>query len=278
MRRVSTIEMSQDLEISFVTDKIELAVGAAKKAGIEILKFYGKEVELEAKTDGSPLTLADCASHDLLSDALSSTGIPIVSEEGESLLLEEDRYWLVDPLDGTKDFLAQNDEFTINIALLEKGKPVLGVIHAPALGETYAGGIDQIPWFEKDEVCTALETVGKATQCRMAVSRFHDHPDVGVFADINQIEKRVEVGSALKYGLLARGEVDVLPRLVGSSEWDVAAGQAIVESAGGSVLDWHSLQPLHYGKPGRRNPRLLSYRSPYCANDFTLMNYEPELL
>ena len=154
----------------------------------------------------------------------------------------------------------------------------MGVIHAPALGETYAGGIDQIPWFEKDEVCTALETVGKATQCRMAVSRFHDHPDVGVFADINQIEKRVEVGSALKYGLLTRGEVDVLPRLVGSSEWDVAAGQAIVESAGGSVLDWHSLQPLHFGKPGRRNPRLLSYRSPYCANDFTLMNYESELL
>ena len=92
----------------------------------------------------------------------------------------------------------------------------------------------------------------------MAVSRFHDHPDVGFFAEINHIEKRIEVGSALKYGLLARGEVDVVPRLVGSSEWDVAAGQAIVESAGGRVTDWHSAQPLSYGKPGRRNPRLIS--------------------
>ena len=112
----------------------------------------------------------------------------------------------------------------------------------------------------------------------MAVSRFHDHPDVGVFADINQIEKRVEIGSALKYGLLARGVVDVVPRLVGSSEWDVAAGQAIVESAGGGVTDWHSGQPLSYGKTGRRNPRLLSFRAPYDLSDFKRMTYEPILL
>jgi 3'(2'), 5'-bisphosphate nucleotidase len=259
-------------------DKLELAVEAAKKAGIIILKFYGKEVELEAKTDGSPLTLADCASHNFLMEELSCASLPVVSEEGDSSPINEDNYWLVDPLDGTKDFLARNDEFTINIALVQKGKPVLGVIHAPALGETYAGGIDQIPWFEKDEVRTSLETVGKATQCRMAVSRFHDHPDVGVFADINQIEKRIEVGSALKYGLLARGEVEVVPRLVGSSEWDVAAGQAIVESAGGSVLDWHDAKPLSYGKPRRRNPRLISFRAPYVSSDFKLMTYEPKLL
>ncbi len=261
-----------------MTDKFELAVFAAREAGIEILKFYGEEVEVEAKTDGSPLTLADCASHDLLSDALSSTGIPIVSEEGESLLLEEDRYWLVDPLDGTKDFLAQNDEFTINVALLEKGRPVMGIIHAPALEETYAGGIDHSPWFEKNGNRCLLESGPKSQKCRMAVSRFHDHPDVGIFADINQIEKRVEIGSALKYGLLARGVVDVVPRLVGSSEWDVAAGQAIVESAGGGVTDWHSGQPLSYGKNGRRNPRLLSFRAPYDLSDFKRMTYEPILL
>ena len=259
-------------------DKIEIAVEAAKKAGIEILKFYGKEVELESKTDGSPLTLADCASHDLLMDALGCSSLPVVSEEGDSLSIKEDTYWLVDPLDGTKDFLARSNEFTINVALVQKGKPILGVIHAPALGETYAGGIDQIPWFEKDEVRTSMETVGKTTQRRMAVSRFHDHPDVEVFADINQIEKRVEVGSALKYGLLARGEVEVVPRLVGSSEWDVAAGQAIVESVGGSVLDWHDAKPLSYGKPGRRNPRLISFRAPYDSSDFKLMSYETKLL
>jgi 3'(2'), 5'-bisphosphate nucleotidase len=261
-----------------VTDNFELAVVAAREAGIEILKFYGEDVELEVKMDGSPLTQADCASHDLLTEALSSTGIPIVSEEGESLLLEEDTYWLIDPLDGTKDFLAQNNEFTINVALMQRGKPVMGVIHAPALGETYAGGINHSPWFEKDGNRSLLKSVERSKHCRMAISRFHDHPDVGVFAEINQIEQRVEIGSALKYGHLVTGKVDVVPRLVGSSEWDLAAGQAIVESAGGRVLDWHTTQALSYGKPGRRNPRLLSYRSPYCANDFTLMNYEPELL
>jgi 3'(2'), 5'-bisphosphate nucleotidase len=261
-----------------VTDNLVLAVESAKKAGVKILNFYGDQGEVKSKIDGSPLTHADCASHDLLTEALSSTGIPIVSEEGESLRLEVDTYWLIDPLDGTKDFLAQNDEFTVNIALVQNAKPIMGVIHAPALGETYAGGIDHSPWFEKNGDRSLLGSIPKSKNCRMAVSRFHDHPDVGVFAKINQIEKRIEVGSALKYGLLARGEVDVVPRLVGSSEWDVAAGQAIVESAGGRVLDWHTTIPLSYGKLGRRNPRLLSFRSPYHLSDFTLMNYEPELL
>jgi 3'(2'), 5'-bisphosphate nucleotidase len=261
-----------------VIDNLLLATESAMEAGVEILNFYGDEIEVKSKIDGSPLTHADCASHDLLTEALSSTGIPIVSEEGESLLIEEDTYWLIDPLDGTKDFLAQNNEFTINIALVERGKPVMGVIHAPALGETYAGGIDHSPWFEKNGNRSLLKSIPKSKNCRMAVSRFHDHPDVGFFAEINHIDKRIEVGSALKYGLLARGEVDVVPRLVGSSEWDVAAGQAIVESAGGRVIDWHSAQPLSYGKPGRRNPRLISFRAPYDLSEFKLMNYEPELL
>ena len=261
-----------------MTDNFELAVVATREAGIEILKFYGEEVELEAKMDGSPLTLADCASHDLLLDALSFTGILVVSEEGESLLLEEDTYWLIDPLDGTKDFLAQNDEFTVNVALVQKGKPILGVIHAPALGETYAGGIDHSPWFEKNGNRCFWESSPKSQNCRMAVSRFHDHPDVGVFAEVNRIEQKFAIGSALKYGRLAMGEVDVVPRLVGSSEWDVAAGQAILESAGGSVMDWHSGQPLSYGKTSRRNPRLLSFRAPYNLSDFKRMTYEPILL
>jgi 3'(2'), 5'-bisphosphate nucleotidase len=261
-----------------VPDNLELAVRSAREAGIEILKFYDQTTEVKVKKDGSPLTLADCASHKILSDALANSDLPIVSEEGASLLMKAKTYWLVDPLDGTKDFLAQNDEFTVNVALVQNGKPILGIIHAPALGETYAGGIDLAPWFESGGVRSVMRLVEKSDHCRMAVSRFHDHPDVDVFGEINGIGDRVEIGSALKYARLAMGAVDVVPRLVGSSEWDTAAGQAIVESAGGRVLDWHSGQPLSYGKPNRRNPRLLSFRLPYDSDDFKLMTYEPELL
>lgn len=259
-------------------DNFELAVHSAKIAGIEILKFYKGTLDIEVKKDGSPLTLADSVSHSVICNKLKMSGLPIVSEEGNSLLMNAKTYWLVDPLDGTKDFLAQNDEFTVNIALVQNAKPILGVIHAPALGETYAGGIDLTPWSEQGGERSAIRQIEKSVQCRMAVSRFHDHPDVDVFGKINGISDRVEIGSALKYGRLAMGEADVVPRLVGSSEWDTAAGQAIVEAAGGSVLNWHSGEPLLYGKPNRRNPRLLSFRSTYFSDDFKLMNYEPELL
>jgi 3'(2'), 5'-bisphosphate nucleotidase len=112
----------------------------------------------------------------------------------------------------------------------------------------------------------------------MAISRFHDHPDVDVFAAQNRIVQRVAIGSALKYGLLAAAEVDVFPRLVGSSEWDTAAGQAVLEAAGGQVLDWHTGKALQYGKPRRRNPRLLALRGPYQRETFKLREYERELL
>jgi len=112
----------------------------------------------------------------------------------------------------------------------------------------------------------------------MAVSRFHDHPDVYIFATENGVTKRVAIGSALKYGLLAAGEIDIFPRLVGSSEWDTAAGQAVLEAAGGQVLDWHTGKPLVYGKPRRRNPRLLALRVPYSLEEFHLKDYESELL
>ena len=112
----------------------------------------------------------------------------------------------------------------------------------------------------------------------MAVSRFHDHSDVDLFAVSNRITERVAVGLALKYSYLTAGEVDVFPGLVGCSEWDTAAGQAVLKAAGVQVLNWHTGLPLHYGKPNRRNPRLLSIRTPYRREEFQLKDYEPELL
>lgn len=257
---------------------LELAIQAARHAGDAILSVYRQNLKIEIKKDGSPLTLADQHANQAIMAALYPSGLPIVSEENDDLQLEAQRYWLVDPLDGTKDFLAANDEFTVNIALVEAQRPVLGVLFAPALDELYFGVIGLGAWVEKAEIRTRCECFDKAAQIRLAVSRFHDHPDVELFAAENQIDKHVAIGSALKYGRLASGEVDVFPRLVGSSEWDVAAGQAVLEAAGGQVLDWHTRQPLRYGKMNRRNPRFLALRAPYQIADFKLNNYKQELL
>lgn len=257
------------------TELLGLAIAAARQAGDVIHDHYRRGDVIQIKGDGSPVTLADQAAHKAINAVLGGSGIAVVSEEGDDLLMDAKRYWLVDPLDGTKDFIAANDEFTVNVALIDEGRPVLGVVFAPALGEMYAGISGIGSWCEKAGIRTDCQPVGKATTCRMAVSRFHDHPNVDVFAAANGIGNRVAIGSALKYGRLATAEIDVFPRLVGSSEWDTAAGQAVLEGAGGHVLDWHTGQALCYGKPRRRNPRLLSIRAPYRFADFQLQFYEP---
>ena len=259
-------------------DLVDQAIDAASKAGEAILHYYQQVVDVEIKKDGSPLTAADQASHAVIIECLAGSQIAIVSEEGDDLYLGEERHWIVDPLDGTKDFLAGNGEFTVNIALIVQNRPVLGVVLAPAIGELYWGAQELGAWRDRNGELQQLHPKERQSSMRMAVSRFHDHPDVNVFAEENSVEERVAVGSALKYGLLAAGEVDVLPRLVGSSEWDTAAGQAVLESAGGEVLDWHTGEPLRYGKANRRNPRLLSLRSPYTKDEFVLKQYGSELL
>jgi len=261
--------------MSEITD---LAIQAAKEAGVAILSEYRKKLTIEAKIDGSPLTIADQKAHHAILERLAASEITFVSEEGDSLHMAASHYWLVDPLDGTKDFLAGNDEFTVNIALIGEQAPVFGVLYAPALNELYMGGRKFRTWKEKDGVRQPCSNAQRFPRCRMAVSRFHDHPDVDLFAEMNQIEDRIAVGSALKYGRLGSSSVDVVPRLVGSSEWDTAAGQAVLEGAGGKLLDWHTGESLRYGKPKRRNPRLLAFRDPYVFRDFKLKTYEPELL
>lgn len=257
---------------------LELALEAARLAGPAILLHYQQPLSVTHKQDGSPLTLADQAAHQAIVRHLANSGITIVSEEGEDLHLDAKRCWLVDPLDGTKDFLAGNGEFTVNIALVDRGVPVLGVVFAPALGDLYWGAKGLGAWRVRHGAEKALLPQAQSPTCRMAVSRFHDHLDVNVFAAQNGIDQQVAVGSALKYGLLAAAEVEVFPRLVGSSEWDTAAGQALLEAAGGQVLDWHTGKALQYGKPQRRNPRLLALRAPYHREKFKLKEYESELL
>ncbi len=257
---------------------LELALEAAREAGFAIMHYYPQTLTVQYKQDGSPLTLADKAAHRVIADRLVDSGLVVVSEEGEDQHLAAERYWLVDPLDGTKDFLAGNGEFTLNIALVDQGRPVLGVVFATAIDTFYWGAEGMGAWRIREGVETALSVLSQSASLRMAVSRLHDHPDVDLFASQNGITERVAIGSALKYGLLAAGEVDVFPRLVGSSEWDTAAGQAVLEAAGGQVLDWHTGKALLYGKPRRRNPRLLALRAPYRREEFQLKAYESELL
>ena len=258
--------------------QLELAIEAAREAGNVVMNHYQQMLAVQLKQDGSPLTLADQDAHSLIFDCLTDYGLVVVSEEAEDLHIAAERYWLVDPLDGTKDFLAGNGEFTVNIALVDQGRPVLGVVLAPAINSLYWGAEGKGAWRIREGETTALYAPPRSTSLRMAVSRFHDHPDVDIFAARNCINERVAIGSALKYCLLASGEVDVFPRLVGSSEWDTAAGQAVLEAAGGQVLEWHTGEALHYGKPRRRNPRLLALRAPYGREEFKLKDYESELL
>lgn len=257
---------------------IDLAVEAAQLAGNAILKHYRKNTKVEYKEDRSPLTVADKEAHQVIVNHLTPSSLAVVSEEGEDLSLDLEHYWLVDPLDGTKDFLECNDEFTVNIAIIKNGRPVMGVVFAPAINDLYWGAKGKGGWNLRNGRLVQLRSKPRSQTCRMVVSRFHNHPDEEKFMLQNKINQNVAVGSALKYALLASAEVDVYPRLVGSSEWDTAAGQALLESVGGHMLDWDTGKPLSYGKFKRRNPRLLVMRAPYFREDFKLVKYGSELL
>lgn len=210
----------------------DLAEHAAYAAGLELMKFYQGTICATFKQDGSPVTQADFASHNVIVRLLQESDIPIVSEEGDNLNLDASYYWLIDPLDGTKDFLAKNDEFTVNIALILNGSPILGVIYAPALDEFYLGAINESPWGRIRGIKTRCPQRPKGKSLSMAISRFHDTVEVMQFAVDNDILCKSPIGSSLKYCRMIMGEVDVYPRLIGTSEWDTAAGQILVESSG----------------------------------------------
>jgi len=253
-----------------VNSFLELALKVAEDAGREVLAVWSKRLSFETKVDGSPITVADRKSHDLILQALSVSGLPIVSEEADDMSMNSTDYWLVDPLDGTKEFIAGNPEFTINIARVRDEFPVLGVVVAPALGQTFIGSRGEGAWLIDARGKQRLLALDRAPACRIAVSRFHDHPGTELFIARNSITQRIEIGSALKYGYLAASRVDVFPRLVGCYEWDTAAGQAVLEEAGGSVVEWSTGRRLRYGKPRRRNAELISFRAPYSLSDFRL--------
>lgn len=230
------------------------------KAGEAILTVYSQaNIEVIQKSDESPVTEADRQAHRIITDGLEQlgAGVPVISEEGVLPSREErskwNRFWLVDPLDGTKEFIARTDEFTVNIALVENGRPILGVIYAPVARAFYYGGsVLHGSWRQKEAgepVAIQTRACAPAGLLNVAVSRHHGRERLTDLVD--RLEQRFSevhltiAGSSLKLCLVAEGALDIYPRRGPTSEWDTAAGQAIVEGAGGVVLNG-LLQPLRY--------------------------------
>lgn len=245
---------------------IEPLAALAEEAGERIMRVYRRDFAVEAKADESPLTEADRASHDHILARLRelTPTLPVLSEEGELPDYEHRRhwplYWLVDPLDGTKEFVKKNGEFTVNIALVAQGQPVLGVVHAPVLKTTYIGNRDHGALRLRDGVRTPIHTRPRPSAALMlVVSRSHRGAAVDRLLERLPPHETRSVGSSLKFCLVAEGQADLYPRFGPTSEWDTAAAQCVVEAAGGCVtrLD---LRPLTYNaKASLLNPDFLVF-------------------
>lgn len=234
---------------------ITLLLDIAQEAGRRILDIYHKGATVTLKSDDSPLTQADLASHQYICSSLAAhfPDIPVLSEESPPAQMQQrrswERYWLIDPLDGTKEFIKRNGEFTVNIALIDRGKPVLGVVHAPALERTFWGISGEGAFMRQGSAKTQpIQVASQPTNGRWRVvgSRSHQTPEFTEFMQRLPDAEIVSMGSSLKLCLVACAEADLYPRLGPTCEWDTAAAQAVVEAAGGQVLTWPGLTPLTY--------------------------------
>ena len=241
---------------------LEAVLDLAEEAGRAILAIYGGPVATEMKEDRTPLTAADRASHGVIEAGLRriSPDRPVLSEEGRSIPYAErvgwESFWLVDPLDGTKEFLKRNGEFTVNIALVERGSPVFGVVFAPALGALYWGTREAGAWCRRGGA--AAERIGvrrPAPERGLTVvqSRSHPSPELDAYLRGMKVADAISVGSSLKFCAVAEGRADLYARFGPTMEWDTGAGQAVLEAAGGTVVDVDGA-PLRYNKEDLHNP------------------------
>jgi 3'(2'), 5'-bisphosphate nucleotidase len=253
------------------------AVKASVPAGEGILNVYDTDFSVDTKSDDSPLTKADMESHRIITDHLISTNIPILSEEGKNVPYEErkswDLFWLVDPLDGTKEFVNRNGDFTVNIALIQDGYPIAGVIYIPVTDELFIGA----PGIGSKKLSNVKQLMDKASSMdallthsislpdiqprslyTVVCSRSHMSADTETF--ITELkEKHGELdfasrGSSLKLCMVAEGKADIYPRFAPTMEWDTAAGQAIAENSGATVINVYSGERLEYNKENLLNP------------------------
>jgi 3'(2'), 5'-bisphosphate nucleotidase len=252
---------------------IEHIIKIGLLAGKAIMAVYEHASEVEIKENNSPLTLADKLSHNVISDGLAEIGLPILSEEGKSIDFAErknwSRFWMIDPLDGTKEFIKKNGEFTVNIALIDSNTPIMGVVYAPAKGLLYWGemgkGAFRVSDIQENESLgsllnrkTALKPNPTAKPFKIVASRSHNSPETDEFIESIKSEKGeielVSIGSSLKLCYVADGTAQIYPRFAPTMEWDTAAAHAVAKSAGCNVVDATEKQELVYNKENLLNP------------------------
>ena len=248
--------------------QLEPLLEAAREAGAKILEIYGRDFEVDYKEDESPLTEADKASNEVIMAFLrrAHPDIPVISEENKQLDYAErkdwTRFWLVDPLDGTKEFIKKNGEFTVNIALVENGVPVLGVVYRPVTGTIYLGlageGACKIQDGGEPEWISGGPHYSELDEVKVVASRSHLTPEVEEFVEKLRINGKtvdfLSAGSSLKLCLVAEGEADVYPRFGPTMEWDTGAAHAVAVAAGKKVVNADTGAPLRYNKEDLLNP------------------------
>lgn len=243
---------------------LERLLPAVHRAGEVVLEVYASDFEVRGKDDASPVTEADERSEAVLLHALAelTPDVPVVAEESVAAgRVPEvgERFWLVDPLDGTKEFIGRNGEFTVNVALIEGGEAVLGVVLAPALGRLFVGVVGEGAFVEDKDGRRAIKVRTPPSQgVTVVASRSHGDPEaLKNFLGGMEVAEVRNAGSSLKLCLVAAGEADLYPRLGRTMEWDIAAGHAVLAAAGGSVKDTAG-QPLRYGKLEFANPHFVA--------------------
>ena len=250
---------------------LESIIDISKNAGDSILNIYNdknKYNNIEIKKDNSPLTLADKASNEIICKSLKKINpkIPILSEEGSEVDYQErkkwNQFWLVDPLDGTKEFIKRNGEFTVNIALIKNSKPILGVVYAPVLNTTWYGSKDigsfKIVGNSTSERINVINTIDKNKNVKIVSSRSHaNNPKLSEYTSQFDNFKLIKMGSSIKICLVAEGSAHYYPRFGPTMEWDTAAAHAIVKYAGGNIFNINSEIELKYNKSSLLNPGFL---------------------
>ena len=248
------------------TQLIESLISTCKDASEAILNIYeGDDFSVKSKNDNSPVTAADFAAHKIIQQALKkiTPSIPQLSEEGTTTTIEQrqqwDTFWCIDPLDGTKEFINRNDEFTINIALINQNKPILGIIYVPTTQTAYWGSSELGAWKQTaNQPAAQIRSRPLGEELIVVASRRHGQDaNYSLLKPIQHHFKHVRstgIGSSLKMCLIAEGVADFYPRLYPTSEWDTAAAQAIVEAAGGRLVNSENLDPLTYNKVSLENP------------------------
>jgi 3'(2'), 5'-bisphosphate nucleotidase len=248
-------------------DMLKYIADAERRAGEAILGVYGSAVHVELKADSSPVTEADRLSHGVLVDHLARTSsFPVLSEEGKDIPYDVRRhwetFWILDPLDGTKEFISRNGEFTVNAALIHRGLPVMGAIYAPVKDLLYTAIKGGGAYRTMHGETVRLPVDQRRKGCVVAGSRSHASREFDEYVQALRARHDdlvfLSAGSSLKFCLVAEGAADLYPRLGTTMEWDTAAGQLIVEEAGGRVVDAASGWPLQYNKADLRNPHFIA--------------------